>query len=101
MKNYLLIILLVSLVSIFLTKNFSGNVEASQNAMLQKWEYRTVIGEIYNSEPSGPHPTESFGKEVRDPSGLTGWGREGWELVSVVKRDETGNLLFYFKRPLK
>jgi hypothetical protein len=98
MKNYLLAILSVLLISLVLAKNFSRDVEASQSTA-QKWEYRTV--EANGSSPPGPHPTESFGKVIQDPSGLNGWGREGWELISVVKHTDSYSFIFYFKRPLK
>ena len=56
---------------------------------MEKWEYRI---------------TTLFGENVQeDKENLDSWGKEGWELVSVVqtvgKKDAL--LLAYYKRQLK
>jgi hypothetical protein len=104
MKNYLLIGCFVLLSGLVLGKSFSESVAASQNVTGQKWEYQVARSSVKDlRQPEGPNTGfDSFNHWVVDPSGLSGWGEQGWELISVVKEYEGQTpFLFYFKRPKK
>jgi hypothetical protein len=54
---------------------------------LSAWEYKFEVN--LGEERIGANP------EAR----LNRLGSEGWELVAVLVRDKTSNVVYYFKRP--
>ncbi len=60
-----------------------GDARGGYSGTMTTWEYVTV--------PLIPHATKQI---------LDGWGKTGWELVSVLASPEGGNPVAYLKRPV-
>ncbi|WP_037465586.1 DUF6022 family protein [Shimazuella kribbensis] len=70
--------------------------EGYQNASedeIQKWEYSV---DISLGDYLKPHRGQIYGSAV--DYALASWGRNGWELVSIVPHQD--RIIAYFKRPL-
>jgi hypothetical protein len=64
---------------------------------MQKWEYKLVR---VNPGANEATVTTPGGKEQGVESGLTGLGKDNWELVSVAPSADPYYHWLYFKRPL-
>jgi hypothetical protein len=65
---------------------------------MQKWGYRYFDGRFNNVKSINGHPVED--EDIDLALALQYYGREGWELVSVLLVAETAGK-FVFKRPLQ
>ena len=65
---------------------------------MKRWEYKILC---LSAPCQDTYLTPSSCDETPNYAGtlLDEWGREGWELVSVIETETVGHYRFFFKRP--
>jgi hypothetical protein len=88
MKNTLIVLLLVGLVTCFIFNTFYQNVSSGQGVNGTRWEYKLLDYDHINA----------MNKNCE--SDLAKLGKEGWELI-ILTSPLVGKYRYIFKRPAK